>query len=384
MKKTLFAYMLALGLPILSTSCSNNTSEVQEVLNYESEESINNEDENLDIFIPEKIDIEEQLEEIVVDEIVEEPVIEKKSITISAVGDCTLGWDDRSSYTNSLPYVLEEQNNDYSYFFSGVYDILNNDDLTIANLEGPLTDATVRAEKKFTFKGSSDYTNILTSGSIEAVNLANNHTYDYLNEGYNDTLETLDNTTLEYFGNDIYSVIEINGKKIGMCGIKGWDVTSACNSINDAMAYFKECEIDLAIFSFHWGEERIYKQNSIQETIARYAIDAGADLVLGHHPHVLQGIELYNGKYIVYSLGNFVFGGNKNPDDKDTMIFQITFIYENDELVDNIINIIPASLSSVSEKNDYQPKVLEGEEKERVKKKILESSTNLDYIELKN
>jgi len=301
------------------------------------------------------------------------------TLTISAVGDCTLGRDERGNYYNSLPYFLEINNNDYSYFFKEVYDILSNDDLTIANLESVFTDATVRADKKFTFKSTSDYVNILTEGSVETVNLANNHTYDYLEKGYSDTIETLENSPIKYFGNGIYSIIEVQGKKIGLAGIQGWNVDNSYKDIDVAMNYFKNNKTDLEIFNFHWGEERDYLQNENQELVARYAIDSGADLVLGHHPHVLQGIEEYDGKYIVYSLGNFVFGGNKNPSDKDTMIVQITFNYENDVIINTDINIIPASISSVNDYNNYQPIVLEGEKKEKVLKKVLNSSTNFEY-----
>ena len=117
----------------------------------------------------------------------------------------------------------------------------------------------------------------------------------------------------------------------------------------------------------------------IAKTLAHLAIDQGADLVVGHHPHVLQGIEKYQGKNIVYSLGNFCFGGNKNPSDKDTMIFQQTFTVENGKLAeDDVTNIIPCSLSSESGYNNYQPMVLEGSEKERVLQKIEDFSTAIN------
>lgn len=303
----------------------------------------------------------------------------KTTLTISAVGDCTLGRDDRGNYYNSLPYFLEQNNNDYSYFFNGVYDILNNDDLTIANLESVFTDYNVRADKKFTFKAPSDFVNILIDGSVEAVNVANNHTYDYLEKGYNDTIETLSNSPISYFGNGLYSIVIVNDKKIGLCGIKGWDKKLAFNDIDGAIKYFKENNTDIEIFSFHWGEERVYSQNKTQQEVAKYAIDSGADLVLGHHPHVLQGIEKYKDKYIIYSLGNFVFGGNKNPSDKDSMIVQIKFNYDGDTLINTDINIIPVSISSVKGYNDYQPTILTGDNKERVLKKVLKSSVNFNY-----
>lgn len=386
MKKRIMAFVMSIVTLITANSCSvkkNNEDSTSGIINEDvtkiNDEEVNDNENNV-VDVIENVVVNDNLSEdipIIFEE--EIPEIIKTSITISAVGDCTLGRDDSGNYSRSLPYFLDENNNDYSYFFKGVYDILSSDDLTIANLESVFTDSNKKAQKQFNFKAKSDYVNILTEGSVEAVNLANNHTYDYLEKGYNDTIETLENSPVSYFGNGIYSIVNVSGKKIGLCGIKGWNENNACNDIDKAMIYFNENETDLEIFSFHWGEERDYKQNYDQELVARYAIDKGCDLVLGHHPHVLQGIEEYNGKYIIYSLGNFVFGGNKNPSDKDTMIVQITFNYEDGNLISTDINIIPASISSISEYNNYQPIVLEGEKRDKVLKKVLKSSTNFTY-----
>lgn len=303
---------------------------------------------------------------------------ELKEITISAIGDCTLGSDPNFGYERTFTQVLDEQNHDYSYFFEGVNDVLSKDDLTIANLETTFTNSNERVDKKFNFKGDYDYVNILKEGSIEAVNLANNHTYDYGKSGYIDTINTLVNENIPYFGYENYSIVNVDGIEIGLAGLTGWNEADAKANTEKAIQYFKEQETDLIIMTYHWGTEREYYQNNTQQNIGRYAIDLGADLVLGHHPHVLQGIENYNGKYIVYSLGNFVFGGNKNPSDKDTMIFQETFSFQENKLIDTNIEIIPCSLSSRSDLNDYQPKILEGEEQKRVLKKVLDASENLD------
>lgn len=368
-KKLLLAMLEAFSLII--SGCKDETiDENVEKIVEESEEISLEKEEDLEVISENDIKEEVQVE-------IEEPLT--KEITISAVGDCTLGRDDKYDYPNSLPYVLEQNNHDYSYFFSGVQSVLENDDLTIANLEGPFTTFDQKRDKKFTFKGDLDYPNILIEGSVEAVNLANNHTYDYQERGYLDTLEALDNFNVPYFGYDNYLIEEIDGIKIGMAGILGWTEEEAKSETDKAIKYLKDNDVDLIIMTYHWGIERKDKQNSTQENIAHYAITKGAALVLGHHPHVLQGIECYEGKYIVYSLGNFVFGGNKNPSDKDTMIFQITYSYLDSELKDTTINIIPCSLSSVNDKNDYQPKILEGEEKNRVLNKILKSSINLEY-----
>ena len=127
---------------------------------------------------------------------------------------------------------------------------------------------------------------------------------------------------------------------------------------------------NIVIVSYHWGEESKTIPNKIQRELGRATIDAGADLVLGHHPLVLQGIEKYKGKNIVYSLGNFSFGGNNNPKDKDSMIYQEIFQIQNGKIIGRENKIIPVRISSSLNRNDYRPMLLEGMEYERVYTKI--------------
>ena len=277
-------------------------------------------------------------------------------VTISAAGDFTLGTDENFDYSTSLPARYEEVQ-DPGYFLQNVKDIFASDDLTIVNLEGPLTTSEERADKQFSFKGDPSYTEILTNGSVEACNLANNHSKDYGIQGYEDTIANVEAAGIKTFGYERTAIWETNGVKVGLAGVyelaEGMDcqddMTAAIQSLKDAGA-------DLVIVSFHWGVEKENYPDETQQALAHAAIDQGADLVLGHHPHVLQGIEKYQGKYIVYSLGNFCFGGNKNPSDKDTMIFQQTFTLENGEVVeDDAINIIPCRISSEDDYNNYQP-----------------------------
>ena len=296
-------------------------------------------------------------------------------VTISAAGDFTLGTDENFDYSTSLPARYEEVQ-DPGYFLQNVKDIFASDDLTIVNLEGPLTTSEERADKQFSFKGDPSYTEILTSGSVEACNLANNHSKDYGIQGYEDTIANVEAAGIKTFGYERTAIWETNGVKVGLAGVyelaEGMDcqddMTAAIQSLKDAGA-------DLVIVSFHWGVEKENYPDETQQTLAHAAIDQGADLVLGHHPHVLQGIEKYQGKYIVYSLGNFCLGGNKNPSDKDTMIFQQTFTLENGEVVeDDAINIIPCRISSEDDYNNYQPTPAEGEEAQRILGRIQEYS----------
>ena len=308
-----------------------------------------------------------------------EPTAEPVSITVSMVGDCTLGTDVNFDQSTSFD-AFYQMKNDPGYFFQNVKDIFTADDLTVANMEGTLTTSNDRQQKTFAFKGNPSYTEILTQGGVEATNLANNHSHDYGDQSYEDTIQYLEADGITTFGYDRTAVMDVKGIKVGLIGIYELkDGLGRQQKVIDTIREVKDQGAQVIIVSFHWGTEKSNIPDDIQKTLAHLAIDQGADLVVGHHPHVLQGIEKYQGKNIVYSLGNFCFGGNKNPSDKDTMIFQQTFTVENGELVeDDVTNIIPCSLSSESGYNNYQPMVLEGSEKERVLQKIEEFSAALN------
>lgn len=300
---------------------------------------------------------------------------EPVSITISAAGDCTLGTDEYFDSSTSLNAYYDS--NGPAYFFQNVKSIFEADDLTIVNMEGTLTEETTRQDKTYAFKGPAEYTQILTDGDVEAANLANNHSHDYGDKSYTDTIAALDAAGITNFGYDRTAVMDVNGVKVGLVGT--YELAEGMGCEDEMISNIKAVEdqgAQIVIVSFHWGIERENYPTENQVNLAHSAIDNGADLVLGHHPHVLEGIEVYNGKNIVYSLGNFCFGGNSNPSDKDTMIFQQTFTVQDGELVeDNVTNIIPCSISSDSSYNNYQPTPLEGDEADRVKGRIEEYSS---------
>ncbi len=300
-----------------------------------------------------------------------------KKVMISVAGDCTLGTDQSFSYFNSFPYELEHNGNDYSYFLSNVKKIFQMDDFTLVNLETTFTDSDEKVDKQFRFKGNPLYVNILKEGNIEAVNIANNHINDYLLKGYDDTVKTLIDSNILYFNESNIAYYKNVDLSIACLGYTGWD-TSIKETIKKDIEKAKK-ESDLVLISFHWGIERSNYPNEVQKELARFSIDSGADLVWGHHPHVIQGIEKYKNKYIVYSLGNFCFGGNFNPNDKDTFIFQNEFTFQDKEITFNKSNIIPCSISSVNYRNDYRPTILIDNEKKRVLNRIYEYSSKLEY-----
>lgn len=304
-----------------------------------------------------------------------EPKMDPVSLTLSVVGDCTLGTDEYFDYDTSLNAYYENYGADY--FMANVKSIFSKDDLTIANFEGTLTESTEREDKQFAFKASASYANILTAGSVEAVNTANNHSHDYGEESFNDTLKALDTANILHFGYDETAVTEVKGVKVGLVGIYELnDHLGREEQLKQNIAKVKQDGAQLIVVIFHWGNEKEEVPDENQKTLGHLAIDEGADLVCGHHPHVLQGIEEYKGKNIVYSLGNFCFGGNAYPSDMNTIIFQQTFtIDQNGVKDDNVTNIIPCSISSDSDYNNYQPTPAEGEEATRIMQKIQKRSS---------
>ncbi len=303
------------------------------------------------------------------------------SIKLSFAGDCTLGMDHTRGYANSFFNVFDKQKGNFAYFFENVRDIFEADDLTIVNLEGPLTTKTTSAKNEFTFKGLPSFTNILKEGNVEAVNFANNHNMDYKQGGFDDTLKYLSEAGIGVFVSPKEYISEVKGIQVGFLGYKGWS-SGIKNQVKTDIQALKDKGAVLVIVSFHWGIERANIPNKTQTDLGRWAIDSGADLVVGHHPHVMQGIEKYNQKYIVYSLGNFCFGGNRNPSDKDTFIFTQEFTFENKEgkygPTNNEIKIHPVTVSSVKNLNDFKPTPAQGADFDRIGKRLNDYSAKVN------
>lgn len=301
-------------------------------------------------------------------------ILSETEVTVTAVGDCTLGSDVNFNPSNSFDTVYAMYGADY--FLQNVRSIFEADDITFANFEGTLTTSDAREPKQFAFKGDPSYTDILKNSSVEVVTLANNHSSDYGAQSNLDTKNYLTEAGIAYCTGTEIAYQEVNGVKIACIGIYVLDTGMEKETqVRETIAAAKQEGADLIITAFHWGSEKSNYPDETQQSLAHTAVDCGADLVIGHHPHVLQGIEQYQGKYIVYSLGNFCFGGNSNPSDTDTMIFQQTFsLNQEREIVDSRVEIIPCSITSQYGWNNYQPTPQEGTEAERILNRIEEYS----------
>ncbi len=307
------------------------------------------------------------------------PEPEIVQITISAVGDITLGTNQQHSYKNSFHQYYDNYGEEY--FLQNVKGIFEADDFTIGNLEGTLTESDNRNPKLWNHKGKPEYVDILTCASIEAVSLGNNHIMDYGQEGADDTIKYVSEAGIEYalsgeWGNH-YGLYETDkGITIGFVSVnEHYDEADCYQMLGDGLGALQEAGADLILACTHWGDDKVYTPSPEQYLMGKWCIDMGYDAVLGCHPHLLQGVEYYKGKYIVHSMGNFCYGGNKNPDDKETMIWQQTFTFVDGVLQEESdVTVIPCRLSSVTGTNDYCPVVLEGEEAQTVISHINERS----------
>lgn len=271
---------------------------------------------------------------------------EHERFTISLVGDCTLEGNRFQSLCGG----------DMGYPFENVREYFENDDATIANLECNFSDALLSSGSLFHFKAPTENADMLVSGGIDFVTTANNHIMDYGQRGLDDTLSALDERGIAY-GIDGQSVVFTteSGLKLGIyCGYGGFMISET--QIKEAIDKLKADGAEYIICALHWGVEGAYRPNAYQKNLAHAAIDAGADLVYGSHPHVLQPTEEYGGGLILYSLGNFSFGGNSFPRDYDSVIVQLTLCRNAYGCVSlEACDYIPCSISGSDENNDFRP-----------------------------
>ena len=282
-----------------------------------------------------------------------------EEFVLSFVGDCTFA--DNVKNGNYYASFYNTIKDDYDFPFQNVREYFLHDDLTLVNLECALTDSNPTEQemeslktKRFRFRGYPKYVNILTRGGVEFANLANNHTKDFGAQGLIDTQNILKENNIARAATGGSCLVSTQrGLTVG---IVAYYFTFSEENIRSKIQSLREQGAQLVIVSIHWGDEGKYKPNNNQKHYGQLAIDAGADIVYGHHSHTLQPVEYYNGGVIYYSLGNFSFGGNYNPADKDTAILQQKVLLWPDGTVTlSSLHIIPCRLSSDYTRNNYQP-----------------------------
>ncbi len=316
-----------------------------------------------------------------------EPSIYEKDgsilITITAGGDFTIGRDVRKR-ADIFGDELEKQGGDINFIFKNISDVLHQDDLTILNFEGTLTESSYipseKRENQFLFSAPPAWVEVLPNHSVEAVALENNHVMDHGADALADTKAALSGAGVVYSTGTELGVIDVKGVQIAMLSYltidrydELWDVVP--QDIANAKRFYP-----IVIVSFHWGNETWYYPTDNQVKMGRLAVDSGADLVLGHHSHRINPIEQYKGKYICYSLGNFCFAGNSKPSDMSSFLFQTRFRLKNGEITNEGFRIIPIRISSRTDRNDFVPTVLTKENAiDAVVSTLKENGKRLDY-----
>ena len=288
-----------------------------------------------------------------------EPTAEPKEFVLSFVGDCTL--NSSQNFVQSDVGYAARMNGDYAYPFSNTVQYFKDDDMTFANLECTLSDRKLSSLEQFYFISPTEWTNILLEGGVDFVTTANNHMADFGDRGKDDTFAALESYGIPYGKEGEAQIVTTeSGLKIGVyCDYNHLKPTQ-----EDAVAAIRRLKADGAEYilcMFHWGDEIHYTPKTRDQELAHACIDAGANLVYGSHTHNLQPIEEYNGGVILYSMGNWTFGGSTMPTDPDTAIVQVTVTRASDGTVSNTgLDVIPCSATSQpwvpkTHYNDYRP-----------------------------
>lgn len=302
-------------------------------------------------------------------------------INLTAVGDLMM-----SSW---IIDVVQENGIDFP--FDSTRQFIESADVAIANLEAPLTSSEERFEdKKYTFKVPSDFVYGIANAGFDVVTMANNHIVDFGCEGILDSFAALEGAGLFHCGAGrnrdeacAPTIVDVNGVKVAFLGFSMtypddfWATSTRCGTCypTEELLYnviTKAEELaDLTVVSFHWGAEKYDTPREYQKKFGHLAIDFGADLVLGHHPHVLQGLELYQGKLIAYSLGNYVFASYSNSA-RTSMVLQAQ-LDQNGLL---FAKVIPINVHNHS--INFQPVALKGKSRQNVIYELNEFSLPLN------
>ncbi len=311
------------------------------------------------------------------------PQTEPVSISLTFGGDCTLGGE-AAKASSARSYASQVKKNGADWPLKLLKPLFANDDATIVNLEGVLSDSRDgKVKKKFNFLGDTSLTAVLTQGSVEAVSLANNHTMDYGSQGYASTRRALTNAGVAYTDADTLLIVEKDGQRVGFTS----SVFSSGNGLKKRLtrqaALLRQLGCGAVVHLMHAGTEYKARYSARQKGIAQAAIQAGADLVVGCHPHVAQGVEVYDGVPVVYSLGNLSFGGNYAPRDYDALLLSVTFQLADGEKQGTAWTLWPVRISSRQGYNNFQPMLLQGDEARRVMEKVQKRSdgTLEPYVE---
>ncbi len=313
-------------------------------------------------------------------------------ITLTFTGDCTLG-SEESKKEQEDSFIAVSKREGFDYFFKNFREMFSADDCTVINFEGVFADTAAgeATNKTYRFRAPMEYVKILSGASVEAAGLANNHIGDYSTQGLRHTIEAMEGAGIGWFREKNFHFVEKDGIRIALVAIDYRAYVSQCEIIRNEIVRVKENgEANAVVLMYHDGNEYDAHHTPTQDKVADYYIRNGVDLVIMHHPHVVQGITVKNNRSVFYSLGNFVFGGNKAIRSADykgkitvtslySLVVQAKMYFNDDGTYKGQQMILyPAYTSSIPPANNYQPFRVNAKDAEPVMEAILFDSTGMD------
>lgn len=292
---------------------------------------------------------------------------EETVLTLTVGGDCVLGTrEEWQQEAYSFLTVVAERGPDWPW--RGLREIFLADDMTLLNLECVLQEGNQGHDsgKQHTFRGAPAYAEMLLPAGVEQVNVANNHFIDYRKAGQASTLAALEAAGVAYSGFGHAYIWEAEGLRIGFGGCRETVWKENPRQVRQDIRALQQEDCDLIIYSCHWGKEYSPTHNRTQERMADYAIACGADILIGTHPHVVQGVEKRGGALVLWSLGNLVFGGTHEMTTFDAMLAQLELHFRNGAYTGAQLRLLPVLTSGAIPANDFSPVLAQGADRQRI------------------
>lgn len=295
------------------------------------------------------------------------PARAEETVVITFGGDCVLGTrEEWKGQAGTFDDVMAQKG--LRYPFGGIEAIFREDDLTVVNLECALAPTAKGHDytKQHTFRGDPTYAEMLLPAGIEMVCLANNHYIDYGKTGRAATVAALEDAGVQYCGYGYQAIVELNGHRIGLGGCRETVWKASAATVYREIQAMRKAGCEAVIYFCHWGTEYRETHNKTQERMAQYAVNSGADLIIGGHPHVPQGVATVDGVPVVWSLGNLCFGGTHELRSFDGLLVQATLHFDDEGYKGCDLKLYPILTSGERPANDFRPILAAGDDKERI------------------
>lgn len=316
---------------------------------------------------------------------------ETTEVILTCTGDFMPGSNDRVK-TEEYAFQRYIEKYGYGYPFEKLQGLFANDDITLVNLECMLNDSAPDNTSRLRFRGPEEYANIFPACSIEVANLANNHSSDFGKEAYDTTIAALDGAGVQYCGTIEYGnhacYMEVKGVRIGFVGVYPLYYKDHPEELEECFQQLKDAGCQVIVASLHCGAEYNATHGNIHDRYGKILRNLGAHIIVGNHPHVPQGFNVFDGITQIYSLGNASFGGNTGVDEEmheiRANVAQFRLVFEDGQYTGHQLTLWPIHISGVTPENNYQPVLVEGDAARKVMARVKKDSIHVrvkDYVD---